>query len=319
MPKKVLVTGGAGFIGSHVVDKLIEKGYDVEVIDDLSAGRKENLPNNVQLKIKQVKDMDGNDVKNFDVIIHCAAQVSTFYSIDYPEEDFKRNALSTFHLFELCRKYNDNALIIYTSSRSVHGNIPEPYIADESFPYNPSTFYNTHKIYGELLCKIYKELYGMKFVILRPSNVYGPRQPYWMGGWYNFIAYWIKLALENKPIPIYGDGTQIRDYTYVEDTARAYILSIENSKAIGEAFLLPSGRGVSLNELADLIIKLSGSNSIKQYLPPRKGDLRRFVGSYKKAKEILGWEPKVTLEEGLRKEIEWVKKDLKINNYHTKL
>jgi UDP-glucose 4-epimerase len=312
MLKKVLVTGGAGFIGSHVVDRLNEKGYEVEVIDDLSAGRKENLPQNVKLKIKQVKDLVAEDIKNFDIIIHCAAQVSTFYSVDYPEEDFNRNALSTFHLFELCRKYNDNAVIIYTSSRSVHGNIPEPLIAEENFSYNPSTFYNVHKIYGEMLCKIYKELYGMKFVILRPSNVYGPRQPYWMGGWYNFIAYWIKLALENKPIPIYGNGTQIRDYTYVEDTARAYALAIENPKAIGETFLLPTGRGVSLNELADLIIKLTNSRSAKQYLPPRKGDIQRFVGSYKKAKEILGWEPKVTLEEGLKKEIEWIKEDLKI-------
>lgn len=311
--ERILVTGGAGFIGSHIVDKLIEKELEVEVIDDLSAGRIENLPKNVKLKRKMVSEMTKDDVENFDAIIHCAAQVSTFYSVDYPEEDFKRNALSTFHLFETCRKYNDDALIIYTSSRSVHGNIPEPSIADESFPFNPSTFYNTHKIYGELLCKIYKELYGMKFIILRPSNVYGPRQPYWMQGWYNFIAYWIKLALENKPIPIYGTGSQIRDYTYVEDTARAYLLSLEKAEsAIGEAFLLPTGRGVSLNELADLIIKFTGSKGGKQYLPPRKGDIMRFVGSYKKAKEKLGWEPKVSLEEGLKKEIEWVKKEISL-------
>jgi len=311
--QRVLVTGGAGFIGSHVVDLLIEKEYEVSVIDDLSAGRKENLPTNVKLKVKAVHEIDKDDVKDFDVIIHCAAQVSTFYSVDYPEEDFKRNALSTFHLFETCRKYNDDALIIYTSSRSVHGNIPEGMIADENFPYNPTTFYNTHKIYGEFLCKIFRELYGMKFIILRPSNVYGPRQPYWMRGWYNFIAYWIKLALENKPIPIYGTGNQVRDYTYVLDTARAYILAIEKAeKAIGETFLLPTGKGMTLNELADLIIRLCNSKSSKQYLPPRKGDIMRFVGSYKKAKEILGWEPKVSIEEGLKKEIEWVKKDLKL-------
>jgi len=308
---RALVTGGAGFIGSHVVDLLLEKGFEVEVIDDLSAGRRSNLKPNVKLKVKSVHEISSEDVKGFDVIIHCAAQVSTFFSVDYPEEDFKRNALSTFNLFETCRKHNDNALIIFTSSRSVHGHIEEGKIADENFPFNPSTFYNVHKIYGELLCKIYHELYGMKFVILRPSNVYGPRQPYWMSGWYNFIAYWIKLALENKPIPIYGTGEQIRDYTYVEDTARAYILAIEKKeKAIGNAFLLPTGIGTSLNQLADLIIKLTGSKSIKQYLPPRKGDIMRFVGSYKKAKEILGWEPKVSLEEGLKREIEWIKRDL---------
>lgn len=312
MSKRVLVTGGAGFIGSHVVEKLMRKGYSVSIIDDLSAGRKDNVPEKVELKVKKVTQMVKEDVEGFDAIIHCAAQVSTFYSVEYPEKDFENNAHSTFHLFELCRKYNDKALIIFTSSRSVHGNIPEPNIADENFPYNPSTFYNAHKIYGEILCKIYRELYGLKFVILRPSNVYGPRQPYWMSGWYNFIAYWIKLALENKPIPIYGTGEQIRDYTYVEDTARAYLLAIENEKAIGETFLLPTGRGVSLNQLAEMIIEFTGSKSTKQYLPPRKGDIMRFVGSYMKAKRILGWEPTVSLEEGLKKEIEWIRKDLKI-------
>jgi len=308
--KRILVTGGAGFIGSHIVDRLVEKNHYVEVIDDLSAGRKENLPKNVKLKVKQVSAVNKEDIEGFDIIIHCAAQVSTFYSVEDPEEDFNRNALATFKLFETCRKYNDNAIIIYTSSRSVLGNIEEPLIADETFPYNPATFYNVHKIYGELLCKIYSELYGMKFIIFRPANVYGPRQPYWMKGWYNFIAYWIKLALENQPIPIYGNGEQIRDYTYVEDVANAYILALEKLNCIGETFLLCSGRGVTLNELADIIIKLTNSKSVKQYLPSRKGDIKRFVGSYKKAKEKLGWEPKTKLEEGIKKEIEWVKEEI---------
>ncbi|MCP8307176.1 MAG: NAD-dependent epimerase/dehydratase family protein [archaeon] len=310
MNLRVLVTGGAGFIGSHIVDQLRAKGYNVVALDDLSAGRRDNLLFDVPLKVKSVADIDKGDVEGFDDIIHCAAQVSTFWSVDYPEEDFRRNALSTFHLFETCRKYNDNALIIYTSSRSVHGDIPEPSLANESFPFNPSTFYNVHKIYGELLCKIYSHLYGMKFIILRPSNVYGPRQPYWMKGWYNFISFWIKLALENEPIPIYGSGEQVRDYTYVEDTTRAYVLALENLRAIGEVFLLPTGRGVSLNELANMIIRLTDSKSQKKYLPPRKGDIMRFVGSYKKAKDILNWEPLISLEEGLKKEIEWMRQEL---------
>ncbi|MCP8309301.1 MAG: NAD-dependent epimerase/dehydratase family protein [archaeon] len=307
---RVLVTGGAGFIGSHVVDQLKTEGYNVAALDDLSAGRRDNLPSDMQLKVKSVTDIVKEDVEGFDFIIHCAAQVSTFWSVDYPEEDFKRNALSTFHLFETCRRYNDDALIIFTSSRSVHGDIPEPSLADESFPFKPSTFYNVHKIYGELLCEIYSHLYGMRFIILRPSNVYGPRQPYWMEGWYNFISFWIKLALENEPIPIYGSGEQIRDYTYVDDTARAYSLALESSRAIGEVFLLPTGRGVTLNELANIIIRLANSKSQKKYLPPRKGDIMRFVGSYKKAKEILGWEPQISLEEGLKKEVEWVRQEL---------
>ena len=304
------MTGGAGFIGSYIIDLLKAKRYNAVALDDLSAGRRDNLPSDLPLKVKSVADVVKEDVKDFDTIIHCAAQVSTFWCIEYPEEDFRRNALSTFHLFETCRKFNDDALIIYTSSRSVHGDIPEPNLADESFPFDPSTFYNVHKIYGELLCKIYSNLYGMKFIILRPSNVYGPRQPYWMKGWYNFISFWIKISLENEALPIYGSGEQIRDYTYVEDTAKAYILALENPRAVGEVFLLPTGRGVSLNELANIIIKLTHSKSQKNYLPSRQGDIMRFVGSYQKANEILGWEPKISLEEGLKREIEWVRQEL---------
>jgi UDP-glucose 4-epimerase len=306
---KILITGGAGFIGSNIVDILKDEN-EITVLDNLSAGRKENILH-IPLIHKPVSDVEKTDVKESDVIIHCAAQVSTFLSVDYPNEDFESNCLGTFKLFEACRKWNDDALIIYTSSRSVLGDIPEPKIADETFPYNPSTFYNVHKLYGETLCKIYSELYGMKFIILRPSNVFGPRQPYWKGGWYNFIAFWIKLALENKPIPVYGTGQQIRDYVYVGDTAEAFILSLKNKKAIGETFLLPTGKGTTLNELANLIINLTKSKSKIQYFPPRKGDVLRFVGSYKKAQSILGWKPKISLEEGLRKEIDWVKSDIK--------
>lgn len=306
---KILVTGGAGFIGSNIVD-MLKNGNEITVLDDLSAGRKDNIPN-IPFIHKKTSDVEESDVKNFDAVIHCAAQVSTFLSVDYPNEDFESNCLGTFKLFEACRKWNDDALIIFTSSRSVLGDIPEPKIADETFPYNPSTFYNVHKLYGENLCKIYSGLYGMKFVVLRPSNVFGPRQPYWKGGWYNFIAFWIKLALENKPIPIYGTGQQIRDYVYVEDTAEAYVLALENKKAIGEIFLLPTGKETTLNNLANLIIKLTKSKSKIQYFPPRKGDVQRFVGSYKKAQSVLGWKPKVSLEEGLKKEIDWVKSDIK--------
>jgi UDP-glucose 4-epimerase len=306
----VVVTGGAGFIGSHVVDLLLKKGYTVRVIDDLSTGRRSNIREDVEFVKKDVREITGEDVKEADIVIHCAAQVSTFKSVDYPSEDFARNAEATFKLLEALRKWNNKALFVFTSSRSVHGDIPPPHIADESWPYNPSTFYNVHKIYGEMLCKIYNQLYGLKYIILRPSNVYGPRQPYWVGGWYNFIAYWFELAIKGKPIPIYGTGEQIRDYTYVEDTARAYLLAIENENAIGQTFLLPTGVGTTLNELAKKILKIAGSNSGIEYYPPRKGDIQRFVGSFKKAQEILGWRPEKSLDEGLKEEYKWVKKDL---------
>jgi len=306
----VVVTGGAGFIGSHVVHQLLEKGYTVRVVDDLSAGRRSNLPPDAELVVKDVRSITGDDVAGADIVIHCAAQVSTFRSVDYPEEDFARNAEGTFRVLEILRKHNPKALFIYTSSRSVHGDIPAPHVADENWPYNPSTFYNVHKIYGEMLCRIYSQLYGIRYVILRPSNVYGPRQPYWAGGWYNFIAYWFQLAIQDRPIPIYGTGEQVRDYTYVEDTARAYLLAAETPEAEGQTFLLPTGVGTSLNQLSKMILEISGSDAGVEYHPPRKGDIHRFVGSYRKAYEILGWRPETPLAEGLRREYEWVRRDL---------
>jgi len=305
---KILITGGAGFIGSHIVDMLKDK-HEVVVLDDLSTGRKENIPD-IKLIKKDVRDVKKEDIKDIDWIISTAAQVSTFLSVDYPTMDYKTNNQGIFNLFEAWRKWNGYAKMIFTSSRSVHGNIPSPDICDETFPYNPSTFYNIHKIYGEMLCKIYSELYGLKYVIIRPSNVYGPRQPYWVGGWYNFISHWIKLAMENKPIPIYGTGLQIRDYTFVEDTANAFVKAIKNKNALGKTFLLPTAREVNLNDLADMVIKYTNSKSKKKYFPPRKGDIQRFVGSCEKAKNILGWTPKVSLEEGLQREIEWLNNEL---------
>ncbi len=142
-----------------------------------------------------------------------------------------------------------------------------------------------------MLCKIYNSLYGINYVILRPSNVYGPRQLYWAGGWYNFIAYWFQLAIEGKPLPIYGTGEQIRDYTYVVDTAEAYILAIDNPDAWNQTFLLLTGVGTSLNQLGKRIFEITGSKAGVEYYPPRKGDIQRFVGSYKKASEVLGWRP----------------------------
>ncbi len=310
MKEHVLVTGGAGFIGSHVVELLLKKGYTITVLDDLSAGRASNVPEDAELVRKDVKQIAAADVRDADVVIHCAAQVSTFKSVDYPEEDFSRNAENTFRILEMLRKHNPKALFIYTSSRSVHGDIPPPHIADEDWPYNPSTFYNVHKIYGEMLCKIYNGLYGLKYVILRPSNVYGPRQPYWAGGWYNFIAYWFELAIRGKPLPIYGTGEQVRDYTYVTDTAKAYLLAIQNQEAIGETFLLPTGIGTTLNQLAKKILEITGSKAGVEYHPPRKGDIQRFIGSYRKAEEKLGWRPETKLDEGLRKEYEWIRKEI---------
>lgn len=197
---RVLVTGGAGFIGSHVVEMLALRGHQVTAIDDLSAGRRHNLPRGTKFVEKKVSNLSYNDLAGFDWVIHLAAQVSTFRSVDFPALDFRSNARSTFHLIEGLRKYNDYAKVIFVSSRSVLGDIPEGEIATDETRYNPASLYAAHKAYGELLCQVYSRLYGMRFAVLRPSNVYGPRQPYWKGGSYDFIAFWLNMALEGKSI-----------------------------------------------------------------------------------------------------------------------
>lgn len=312
----VLVTGGAGFIGSHVVGQLLRSGREVTVIDDLSTGRKENLPSGAKLTVKSILAASKQDVAGYDEVVHCSAQVSAFLSVEHPADDFRRNAQSTFHLFELLRKHNDGARVVFTSSRSVHGEIPGDGAADEGYPVSPATIYAVHKAYGEMLCRSYAGLYGMKFTVLRPSNVYGPGQPYWVGGWYDFISYWIKLALEKTPIPICGDGSQVRDYTYVGDISTAFELALKEPRAIGETFLLASGDGVNLLELASIINRLTKNRAGVKFLPARKGDLRRFVGDSRKAKKVLGWTCKVPLVAGLEQEVDWVRSEIGLPTHH---
>jgi UDP-glucose 4-epimerase len=303
---KILITGGAGFIGSHVAEAIAD-GNEITILDDMSAGR--NTQTRFKLKHIPVEYATAADVFDFDWIIHCAAQVSTFKSVDLPIKDFYTNAMGTFNLFEQIRNFNPDCKVIYTSSRSVLGNIPQG-ISDETYPYNPSTFYNVHKMYGEHLCKIYSELYDMNFIILRPSNVYGERQPYWVGGWYNFIAHWFQLALDKKKIPIYGDGKQIRDYTYVKDIAQAYKLAMEK-ELWDETFILASGKGHSLLTIASKVNALCGNKEDNiEFLPRRKGDIDRFVGNSDKAKKMLGWECKTDIDTGLKNEFEWIQYSL---------
>lgn len=287
--------------------KLLERHYEVTALDDMSTGRRERIPAGVNLIEKAVNATWKNDVVGYDGVIHCAAQTSMYGSVIDPSQDFNRNALSTLHLFETLRRYNDGVTTVFASSGSVVGDIPYGN-ASEEFDYNPTTLHAVHKMYGEMLCRLYSELYAMKFVVLRLGNVYGPGQPYWTKDSDNFfISSWIRLALEGKPLPIYGSGKQVGDYTYIDDMAEAFLLAYENPRAMGETFLLSSGRGVSLLELAGLVNSLTGNRSGVELKPPRKGDVVRFVGDSSKAARILGWVCKVPLETGLMREVEWVK------------
>ena len=314
---KICIIGGAGFIGSHIVDSLWNNGIeDITVIDDFSTGRKDNLNHDVEILNRNILGLgdffkNGYGSKDYNCVINCAAQVSTFESITNPEKDFETNAMGIFYLLESLRKADFKGKFIYTSSRSVHGDING--FADETAGYQPSSIYNTNKYYGEMLTKLYGQLYGLDYRVIRPSNVYGPRQP--SSGQYNFVCRWIAYALQDKPIPIWGDGKQMRDFVFVEDIADGYkrLVKQEYPYMDMRTFLLASGKGNTLLELADLILAELGksiNDETVQFKPPKLGDIKRFVGNSTLAKAHLDWEAKTDLKTGIKKTIKWVKDNI---------
>jgi UDP-glucose 4-epimerase len=314
---KYCILGGAGFIGSHLADALWNEG-DVTVVDNFSAGLRENLSQfndrrNFRIIDRDIAGLGDFFEKNqFDWVINLAAQVSTFESVTSPEKDFRTNAEGLFYVLEALRKAKFDGTFIYTSSRSVHGDLLVPlanlhYKANENAPYKPSSIYNTNKYYGELLTRLYHQLYGLKYYIIRPSNVYGPRQP--PVGQYGFICRWIAYAMQDKPIPIWGSGRQIRDYVYVKDIVNGYLKVIQKQPR-SDTFLLSSGKAYDLNQLAHLIFEDLGKPASIEYRPPKAGDIQRFVGDSTRAKNELEWEATIDLESGIKKTIQWVKDNI---------
>lgn len=305
---KIVVTGGAGFIGSHIVDRLY-RDNEIVIVDDMSAGRLDNLSSskNIHL-IKRDIGMIGDALQDADVVIDMAAQVSTFESVTNPWGDFRTNAYGKFTLLDAVRNSCPNAHFIFTSSRSVHGEIKFPDIADEDYGFKPESFYNTHKWYVENLLKLFAKHYKLKYTVIRPANVYGPRMP--NKGLYGFLCRWISYALQDKPIPIWGTGGQVRDFTYVEDIAKAYPMVMNNPKTFGKPYLLCTGRGVTLLGLAQTIFEKVGKTPKIEYLPSKAGDIQRFIGNYGKAKFELGWTPTTDLSCGLDLTIDFVKNNM---------
>lgn len=325
---KVLVFGGLGFIGSHIVEEF--RGNDVYAFDNLSAGLMENVSKTVKVIKGDITNKEEvfEAVKGKDIVVSTAAQVSTFTSVEYPYLDFNVNAYGAFNVIEAVRQNADNALFIQTSSRSIYGDMSKvggwvsgmkengeigfgksTEFMDEGKGYSPTSPYSLHKCYGELLTQMYHDVYGLKTVILQPSNVYGTRMP--TKGLYGFIGRWIGYALSDQAIPIWGAGSQIRDYCFVKDIAEAYKLVIDNpNKAIGNRYLLASGRGTTLLELADMIFRIVNKPKKLEFYPAKKGDIQSFVGYSGRIKRDLGWYAKTSLSKGLTLTAKWVEQHL---------
>ena len=291
--KKVVVTGGAGFIGSHLADALLEAGYDVHVVDNLANGKREDVPVGAVFHELDVRDTAAlmELFAGAHAVFHLAALPRVTYSYDYPVESHEANIDGTFSVLMAARDAGVRR-VIYAGSSSSYGSQETLPFTEDMRP-NPVSLYAFQKFAGEEYARLFSENYGLSTVTLRFFSVYGPRmRP--DGGYALAIPKFLESRKEGKPLPITGDGSHTRDFTHIRDVVRACLLAMESEKAgKGEVFNIAAGRNVSVNTLADLI------GGEREYLAPRPGDAQDTFGDTAKAREILGWEPGVPLEEGI--------------------
>lgn len=310
----VLVTGGAGFIGRWVIKKLLEDGNKVWVLDNLSNGSKSNLDefkNNVNLAdfiygdIKDVSLLKRLFENKFDICCHLAASINVQDSIDDPGTTFENDTVGTFNVLECCRRYG--AKIVFMSTCMVYDRANDEKGITELHPTKPASPYAGSKIAGENMVLSYWYAYKMPAVVVRPFNTYGPFQK--SSGEGGVIAIFIKRNLEGLTLNIYGDGTQTRDLLYVEDCAEFVVNAGYSDKVNGEIVNAGLGRDISINDLALLIS--NNRNRIKhvQHIHPQS-EIPKLLCNYSKANKLLEWEPKTSLEEGLKKTEKWIKKSI---------
>jgi len=309
----ILVTGGAGFIGSNLVSDLVDKGFNVYVIDNLSTGDIENIrelieSNKIEFYKGDIRDQEliSKVVNSCDVVIHCAAIVSVQYSIENPVETNSVNIDGTVNLLNTAVNSKVKNFI-FISSCSVYGN-PLYLPIDESHPLNPISPYAISKLSAEKYVSLYSRLYDLNSVILRLFNVYGPRQG--VNPYSGVIVKFINRVKLRKPPIIFGDGLQTRDFIYVMDVAKAIELSIE-FRGKGEIFNIGSGKEITIKELAEMIMDLFNVKYEPIFAEPRPGDIKRSVANIHKAVRHLNFWPEIELKEGLAKTIQYYIKTVK--------
>jgi len=303
--KKVIVTGGAGFIGSHLSEELVNQGYQVDILDNLFTGRMENIhsfvsKSNVALTKGNILDLPflQRFLQGAEFVFHQAAITSVPYSIRDPEKTHIVNISGTFNILVAAREQGVKK-VIYASSAAVYGDTPNIPHKEAMIP-NPKSPYAVTKLTGEYYCKVFQQVYNVPSVCLRYFNVYGPRQNP-DSEYAAVIPKFITSITKGQPPTIYGDGEQTRDFTYVKDVVEANILAAESDE-IG-IFNISNGESTTINELAKLCIKLLGKDGISPvYEESKSGDIKDSLADISKAK-AFGYSPKYSLEEGLRETI----------------
>ena len=312
--RKVLVTGGCGFIGSNLAMELVRQGADVTIIDSMVPAYGGNLHNiapvreAVRLNISDMRDPFSMQhlVRGQEVIFNLAGQVSHIDSMQDPATDLEINAKAQLGLLEACRHHNPEAKVVLTSTRQIYGK-PHYMPVDERHPLDPVDVNGINCIAGEWYHLLYHKVYGIRAAVLRLTNTYGPRQLL-KHNRQGFIGWFVRLVMEDKRIQIYGDGAQKRDLNYVADVVRAICMAGEDEAADGQVFNLAGDEPVSLKDLTQRMVRIAGRGSFELIPWPeekKKIDIGDFFGDATKIRDALGWRPEVPLDEGLERTFDY--------------
>jgi UDP-glucose 4-epimerase len=301
---RILVTGGAGFIGSNVADRFVALGHEVAVFDNLSSGFREFVHPKAKLYVGDLADAAAVEaaVADFrpDVVDHHAAQIDVRKSVDDPVFDARVNILGTLGLLQSCLAHGVKKFVYASTGGALYGEgrqLPAP----EEHPVNPESPYGASKHTVEHYLYIWKLLHGLDYTVLRYPNVYGPRQnPHGEAG---VNAIFIGLMLAGQPPKIFGDGSAVRDYLFVDDVVEANVLALAGGS--GEMVNIGTGVGTSVNDIVRELKSITGFAGEAIHLPARPGEVQRIYLDASRAKRVLGWAPKVTFREGLEKTVEW--------------
>jgi nucleoside-diphosphate-sugar epimerase len=291
--RTVVVTGGAGFIGSHLVDALIAKGLHVRVVDNFTTGRRDYLNPAAELLTADIRDAKSLPpvLAGADCVFHTAALPRVMLSIEHPVETHMTNVVGTLNVLVAARDSGVRR-VIYSGSSSVYGDQPTLPLTESMAP-NPLNPYALQKLTGEQYTRIFHRLFGLETLTLRYFNVYGPRMAS-EGAYVTVISVFLRQKHAGEPLTIHGNGEQTRDFTHVNDVVRANILAMDAAVADGRAINIGRGRNLSINRIAQLI----GGPTVQ--LPPRPGDARHTLADLSQAREILGWQPEVVTEDAIR-------------------
>ena len=317
---KLLVTGGAGFIGSNLVEKLLEDNYDIVVIDNFNDNydpiqKRDNIRsflNNKKVKLYEIDLRNKNDLENvfkkekkFDFVFHLAGVAGVRPSQENPVFYYEENVITTINLVEIMKNYNCKNLI-YFSSSSVYGNIDKTKFSEKDIPDTPISIYASTKRSSEIMLYNYYINYGFNIAIIRPFTVYGPRQRPDLA-----IHIFTKKILNDEEITVFGDGSMLRDYTYVSDMVDATIKMLDyfknNDTNIYEIFNVASSNPKTINEMITTIEKVLNKKAKIRYEDRPIGDVNKTFGNITKAKKVLNWKPVVSFEDGIRNFIDWYK------------